>query len=113
MSPLCQCEMTLPADFPGVFGVTVRLFTRARRDTKPAFLASGKTPLLISGSLNSGDREWRGYCMDGRATCHAFAELVPLTEKICREWLTRMVKVCFGREGWAARPTRVHISTLE
>jgi hypothetical protein len=27
MSPLCQFEMTLPADFPGVFGVTVRLMS--------------------------------------------------------------------------------------
>ena len=27
MSPVCQLEMTLPADFRGVFGVTVRLMS--------------------------------------------------------------------------------------
>ena len=27
MSPVCQLEMTLPADFAGVFGVTVQLMS--------------------------------------------------------------------------------------
>jgi hypothetical protein len=44
MSPVCQFEMTLPADFPGVFGVTVRPMRAGDGASPGAALRWGSAP---------------------------------------------------------------------